>query len=470
MVRKSILAIAVPFAIMLASCIGSDPAADTTAENTRALCTNGEDDDGDGHFDCYDPNCRSLDSISRIAGDTVCPYEDYRPPVIIPTSSSNVASSSATSSSQASSSSSSEVAAGAFPYELAQDNDDVKALKLLAIPGTVKVAVAGKIGNQAMYLILDTAGTVVDKYSVQTPDDLLTGADQAVYGSPTRREFVGVNVLLDQEVTFFGTSYFETGRRATSYYLVSSGNGLTSNNYIWPTGEFMHIAPVTTTALCYVFNSYGGDQPDTGFVAVDANLDDGFVPTKIGKLIGGTMVAGEVANEKCLSVGVRTTVDSTQIWFYRVSKLNERDNMVQVTTGSANEVAYELETVGTKTYIAAKVDGTPRMLVLNSSYAVEVDGASQALGVGTPYGLRAIDISGTERLLMVGEAGGKGMLWVMGVDGSRVNSAVISEMDVITDAVQLPGGNILLSGWKATAGGGTTAVILKINAGLSVLK
>jgi hypothetical protein len=473
MFRNLVLASFAFTGLMLFSCLGSDPNSNGSPENTKALCTNGEDDDGDNNFDCYDPDCRAVDSLARILGDTICHYEDYRSPVAIPSSGIDGTSSIGASSSSATSSAS---VSGQFPVEIPQDNDSVQVLALFNASGSTEIIAAGRIGRQGLRLTMDSTGNILDQSSEQTPDDLLDSLLKGVlnsYGLPTGRVFLGVDTTLDGNVNFFGYSTYSSRTFATNFFLTYADDRTWGNNGIWPSGEYLFMGANSSTSLCYVINNYGASaQLDTGYIAIDANVTDGQVPTKVGKLLSGVMTGGEVVEgNKCAAVGTRSVLnpDSSQIWYYLVNKLNEREAMAQITTGNANERAYDLETVAGKTYIAATVGNVPRMLVVSATQTVEVDGSAQGLNVGTPKRIRAIQVGGVTRLLMVGEAGGKGMLWLMGTDGSKVNSAVIPDMNVLTDVVQLPGENLIVSGWKTTTGGGTTGIVLKMTTGFTVL-
>jgi len=54
--RLGLLALFALSLSFLAGCIGSDPDVESNTERTRGMCSDGKDNDGDGHFDCYDPD------------------------------------------------------------------------------------------------------------------------------------------------------------------------------------------------------------------------------------------------------------------------------------------------------------------------------------------------------------------------------------------------------------------------------
>lgn len=463
MVWKIVLFAISVSASLLVSCIGEDPnASDNDFENTLAMCTDGDDNDGDFHYDCYDPDCRALDSTRRLDGDSAfCHYEDYHE--IIDREQSSVVRRS--SSSVARSSSSAVPGLAGFPYEVAGDpTDSVQILALFRKTGSSRVVLAGRMRQHGLFGIIDTAGKVLEaaddlRSSEQPPQSMATGV-----GAMEGTLIFGLDTNSTGDYTVYGSSLYENRNFAT--YFFRQGNAGAWSMEFWWKQMFVFTGFTSLTSKCFVTNSL-----DTAFVVVDDNLSDNSIPYPSIHPLKTNFVAGTVVGEDCAAVGTRTTTDSTQIRYARINKHNDIEADQQVTTGSVNEVAYGIASTGGNTYLAVRIDGEPRLLVLNASDALTNDGSSQNLGVGTPYRLKVIRVGSATRILMLGSRAGKGMLWLFGTDGNLVASAAIASAGGFTDAIQLGDGNLLVSGWTSNGStSGTTGVVEKISTGLALVE
>lgn len=461
--------------IFFASCLGSDPMAATGVENTAGTCTDGLDNDGDGDFDCYDAECYALDKKLRLKGDTLCHYEDYTP-IFVPSSSSKNTSSSGTSnnassgaSSSSANSSSSAVALG-FPYSYAAfPEDSTQILTLYRKAGTNEILFAGRIRQHGLYGTVDTTGKVVS-----APEVISSTAVPSQYTSiadwiPSTRSFWGIDTNASGEYLVYGYSGYNQGIMATSWRR-SGDNSYTS---FWVSemaqSNYAFLGIASGKSQCIAVN-----QVDTGFVQIDADMTDASINLNFPiKIADGAIAKGRINGETCEVIANRTTSspDSSQIWYGRVLKTNDLDVKALLDVGSATAKGYDLVSVGNMTYVAATVNGFPRMLVLNSSGVVTINGASQALGSGTPKSIRTIKVGSSTRLLMVGESGGQGALWLLDTDGNKVSQSLIPQASAFSDVIQLGNGDLIVSGWKSNVpnGAGTTAVLLKISTSLSLV-
>lgn len=448
---------------LLVSCIGEDPNAKTDDfENSVAMCTDGDDNDGDFNYDCYDPDCRALDSTRRSNGDSViCHYDQYRETIdreqssfvrssaIIPSSSSVAVSNSS----------------AGFPFLIfGDDNDTVQVLSLFRKKGSARIILTGRMRQHGLYGIMDTTGKVMesveDLRSAQNPPaSMATGA-----GSMTGTVTVGIDTTSTGDYTIFGSSQYANREYAT--FFSREGNTGAWNIEFWWKQEFVFTGFISNSSKCFLTNSL-----DTAFMVVDMDLEDNSIPYPSIHPLKTHFVAGALAGEECAGVGTRTSGDTTQIWYGRLNKNNDVLRDTIVSTGSIHEVAHGVAVSGTSTYIAARIDGEPRLLVVDADGELTNNGASQNLGVGEPSRLRVIQVGSTKRILMLGSRAGKGMLWLFGTDGGLVGSAAINSVQGFSDAIQLGDGNLLISGWAANENGsGTVGVVEKVSTSLTLVE
>jgi len=451
--------------LSLGSCLGSDPIAKSTHETSIALCTDGLDNDGDNNFDCYDSDCRALDSTMRLSGDTLCHYERYGQGPL----SSSVEAVSSSSAIVASSSSAADTLVEGFPLSVRRfDEDTVQILSLYRKPGSTHIAISGRLRSYGLFGVIDTAGK-----ALQAPDIVRTGSGLSnLLGvgswTETGRILLNMDTSAIGDYMTYGASIYAQGQIATSYGM---NQALTaSSNLGWPyqNSTYAFLGINTPGSICMAVN-----QADTGYAFIDENASDNALPSYWPvNFLNGSFASGRITGDECALVGTHSTIgpDSSQIWFFLIKKTNDIDAMVQVSTGSTTERAIDLEVIAGKTYIAATVDGSPRLLVLATDHTLDSAASAQILGAGTIRRMRTVTVNGTPHLLLMGASAGKAALWLMDTDGSLTASTTFSEADGFADALQLDNGRILVAGWKANSSGiGTTGVILQITTALNLV-
>lgn len=439
------------FVFFMFGCMGQDSQVDMDHENMRGYCMDGIDNDGDGHYDCYDPDCKRVnDSLIYHFKDTICHYEDYSA-TQKSSSSQSVSSSSLSSSvtlqsssengSSSSVESSSSVKDSSLFLELIEgDDDSVQITALYRQSGSNQIGYAGQIRNLGVMGILDTLGN-----EVQAPLGInLNGA--------LSRTLTDLDMTPNGGFNAVGWISFADSSKAYSYVLNQSSSDY---NYALSQDQLIFQGFPSSTTACYVTN-----DSTMGFVFVDQDISDLNLPSALNILKQGSMVRGEVINQSCAGLGNRSTNDSTQIWLMVTSSNNVTSRKVQVTTGSTQEVGFDFETISDKTYVAATVDGQIRLLVLGSGTALTSAGVD--LGSGTPRRLAAIQVDGNSKILMIGDQDSKGHLWIFNPDGSLENEVTIPETQTLTDIEQLGDESLILSGWKSAQGTGTVGVIFSL--------
>jgi len=449
--------------LALASCLGFRSRSKEVRENTAEQCNDGLDNDGDNNFDCYDSDCRELDSTMRLDGDTLCHYENYGG--IRVSSSSAILSSS---SMAPSSSSATDSLVEGFPFAVQRyASDSVQILSLYRKPGTNQIALSGRLRSYGLFGVIDTTGnSIIEPDIVRTPSNLTSILGFGAW-TETGRLVMGLDTSITGGFMSYGSSQYSQGYFATSYLLSSDLSK--ASTQAWPdqASRYAYLGVVSPGALCIAVN-----QADTGYALVDEDASDnsitGYRPVSF---LNGVLTAGEIVNEQCALIGTRTTAnpDSSQIWFFLLDKTNEINKTVQVTTGSSVEKSIDLEIMGGKTYVAATVNGASRVLVLGTSHNLENNGSNQSLN-GTLLRIRRITVAGESKLLIMGNTGNKAALWLMNADGSVNASTTFTEASAFSDAIQLGNGHLLVAGWKSNSSGtGTAGVIFKINTALALV-
>lgn len=464
------VAITAPF--VFHACLGSDPIAATDMENSRATCTDGLDNDGDGNFDCYDAECYALDQSLRAKGDSICRYQDYDP-IFIPSSSSKDKSSSSSASNLSSGAASSSAtnassSSAGFPFSYyAYADDTTKILGLFRKAGTNEIHFMGQLNENGFYGKVDTTGVEIGTPEEVQASSLPPGYTSLAGWTATGRLLRGAFTNTTGDVISFGVSRYNQGSLASGW----RHSGGTVYNTFWipdmPNSDFIHLEIISGNSECVALN-----QNDTAFGQIDLDMTDVNISMSFPFTVSpGTMVAGEVVAEKCSMVANRTTVDSTQIWFGRLLKTGSLDVKTHLSVGNANAQGFDLTTVGSITYVAATVGTYPRMLVLDNSGVVTDNGATQGLGSGTPRAIRAIQVGSDTRLLMVGESNGQGAVWLLNINGQKISGPTLfSGASSFSDVLQLGNGDLVVSGWKSNvpAGNGFSAVILRMGSDLQI--
>jgi len=441
------------FALLLVACGTDNKTGQVKLENTVALCTDGLDNDGDGNFDCYDANCRALDSTMRLKGDTLCHYENYHP--IFALSSAVLQSSSST----ASSSSAQAATNSGFPMNVVNSNyDTIQILTLYRKANSIEVAMSGRMDNQALTGIVDTLGA-----PVQTPAAFQYSKDpvDSVAGVSNGHHFYGIDTSLTGNYLFYGSLDFPSLSRPASYNYIERGMYFNEWPHMPSTSQFRYVGNLSSAATCFVFN-----VADSGFVEVDDNLTDLFIPypSTHNNMPHTRMVAGALDNGTCIGVGQSTVGDSSQIRIGVASATNAELANIQITMGSKNEVVYDLAIANGTYYLATTVDGYPKVIMLNSSLnKINTAATAADLGSGTPSHIRSISIGGVQRMILVGSSGAYGAIWILDAQGNKLFEYLdngTGGLTKFTDVVQLESGNLIVAGYKSTTKG-TAATIKK---------
>ena len=467
MVRKLGLFGVCAAALVAVSCLGTEPVKAVVSEadagsTPKAACQDGVDNDGNGEYDCYDVSCRKADSVSRLSGDTICHYERYRMSWLATSSSSLSSSSSETSSSSGTTSAGSSTTG--FPFAIAdRTSDTIQIQALFHKDGSNEVAYAGRFTNKALYGVIDLSGTPVVDF--QSYGDLSTPWSTSAF---VRRFFVSLDTSLTGTYMASGAIVYADSSFATAY-TANAGSG-SGADYGLPIANFVYVGYNTATTQCYV-----GNDDTVGYVMVDKNLSDNISPSKINKLNGGQMVAGEIVGDKCVGLAVRKTynpdhsIDSIQTWYLRTTKTNSVDTAVQVKTPiSKLEDPYSMVTIGSTTFIAARIAGSVRMLILNPDLTVRDTGS--VLAAGYPHRIRKVTVGGETRLAILGDQAGAGFIVLTDTAGAiKANPSGFSDVSAFSDIVQTSATTFLVSGWKNVNGGGSVAKILKLNDGLQIV-
>ncbi|HSQ42956.1 MAG TPA: hypothetical protein VLM37_11815 [Fibrobacteraceae bacterium] len=449
MVRKFLAAGSIILPLALFACMDSDSSDSKSPENDSVSCTNGEDDDGDFDYDCYDSDCRVADSIAKLNGGAgFCDYGDR-------SSSSQAESAEASSSAQTSSSSvgiSSSIStaasssSSAFPRTLAgSENDSIQVNELFYKASTGEIGFVGRLGSSALSGVMDTTGTMVQSVrEVTFPEwDQEHQTQQATYGDPGTLTLTGLDTSLDGNFTGYGASTFSLKKDTTLPVQLEWLSSSTSA-YFWSmkNAYFSYMGVLSDSSYCYVTTLRS--TVDTGFV-VAKDVSDSIRP--YNRILKSVMVAGEVVqtgtDRDCAGLANRTSNDSSQIWYLLVNASNITEENTKITTGSSKEeVAYDFETVDGATYVAASVDDTVRVLIRSGSTVTP----SAALAMTTPHHIRTVTDSGTTYLLVLGENNGVAAASFLSTDGSITNEFTNDTLQVFTDAVQINDNTLLFAG------------------------
>ncbi|NLB64148.1 MAG: hypothetical protein GX801_08615 [Fibrobacter sp.] len=445
------------------SCLGSDPRVESHNERSRAMCTDGIDNDGDGHYDCYDPDCRVVqDSLWAIdITDTICHYEKLGI-WIAPLSSSAKVSSSSQGISSSESVSSSSVQNFPFAIKANVKSDSIQVFALKYNAERQEIAIAGRYGKQALFGIIDTSTTEVLSFNpVSSPD--ISGAMGT--GAAAGRVFTDIDTNTAGIFTAIGNSDYTSKTIAMTYtYDYISETHSYQNSYS-PHNELIFSGYNTPTTECLITNN-----ADTGFVLVDINIDDNLMATYSNYLPKTKMAKGTISGTNCVGVGTRTASDSSQVWLLITSSDNIATTTAQVSTGSDNEKAFDIEVIDDIAFIATKIDNQVQLIL----YDIKNDSLiskSKAQGPGTPHRLRTVKVNGKDHLLMVGAEAGKGALWLFSTTGNLVLKESLRNTEAVTisDALQLPNGVIIAGGWRQNSDGGTEGVLHKLNTSLKII-
>jgi len=424
--------------LALVSCMDENMGATVLHENTAAMCTDGIDNDGDGYYDCYDPDCAIQDSLSRASSThkVLCDYEHYGMPIATRSSSSSLKSSSSVASS-----SSVEGTLIGFPVTLVDSSgvSDVRAMSLFRKGSDASITVAGQWGVSGFETTVGLDG-FVGTHKLLT---VSMGSESAL-----AFHFHGIGVDADANPLFYGASL--TNLDTSSHYFVQSGVAQFRLQYGDSLAFYSYFA---TNSICVLVND-GANAKAVEFAPLTSGASYSF--SENVDIPNAKMAAGEITGTDCAGIANHTLSTGSEIYYFRLTKDNSPaiagGSKFKVTTGAANEVGYDLETVGSKTYVAATIGGIPKMLTVDNSTGLLVS-ASSDLGAGIPSRIRAVTIGADARLLMVGVLNGKGAVWLVGQDGTQIGATVTdASVEGFSDALQVNDTTILLSGWKGNAG------------------
>ena len=108
------------------------------------------------------------------------------------------------------------------------------------------------------------------------------------------------------------------------------------------------------------------------------------------------MVAGDVTGGECAGIANRSDVHDS-IYYFRLTGVNTVAVPQAVVSPG---VSFDLASVGASTYVAALIDGIPKMLEINNADG-KLANTSNELSAGTPRRIHAITVGGEQSLLMV---------------------------------------------------------------------
>lgn len=456
--------VALGAAASLVACLDDSDSPAVLHENSRALCQDGRDNDGDGHWDCYDRDCFLLDSSARAAGQAeICSYEDYRQwnqrPSSSLSSSSQIASSSSSSSGIASSSSISLNSLSGFPVRLA-DSAGLFGLRIVAMrfqAKTADIVVTGQFGTNAFTTTFDTNGVRkgISLETLMAPSAL----SNANLGPAQGRTVYGIDTNLAGAFVYYGEGVYAQGSRSLYTYALDAR---TQQNVTLDTSghisSIRYMGTLGSSAQCLAFQ-----VRDTAFALV-RNAASSMMPSERPlRMANSTAISGSLDGGKCTGLVARSVGDSSQIWFYRLRLDNYLDMPapVQLHLGSLSEKPIDLWTSASGvTYVAAQVDGNPRLLIVSGDQITY--SANQGL-LGSSHRLIPVRIQGTTSLLLLGSRQGKGAWWLFSLAGTLQSSGSEESVEALDNALQLPNGSVLLAGRYTQNNGQMASLVIRKN-------
>jgi hypothetical protein len=444
----------------LAGCLGSDEEAEEyVAEKTLKLCIDGLDNDGDGDYDCYDTECRKLDSslIARGVLDSAllannvddivddhgnqlftdssgnlrfCPHEApprYSRPEA---SSSDEASSEASSSSDGVSSEESSSAAMSYPAVFDGINFPLAQVNGLAFDGDSYIGFSGKKGDNVLMGVINSANGELERMpqgNVEQP-----GEGYSLSWSDSRDAFFTAGRDGSQ-----GRFYFF--RFDDVFYTnISTAENLDERYYA-------DVAVDPEQDICVAENVVGDGQNTSSHVIyyhIDGNSMSGLALAELNTASEYTAVIME-NNTYCTGVGYSGVAGSRQAMIARVTSVSEVYKQ-SFTVGATNEEATDILFSQNSYFVTLNSDESPYLVKLGLDGTV-----SSSVALGYTGTVRQVIELSDGRFLTIGTMGTNA---VVALVASDLSSASLYNTDGIagpgegTSAVQVNDGRVYVSG------------------------
>lgn len=427
----------VMYSLVTISCIGED-SVNHEPESTVTNCTDGKDNDGDGHFDCYDPDCTTLSKSLADAGqEAICVYTQILVPTrssSLPSSSSSLGVSSAISSSEAASSSSSS-SVPTFPLEISLSSDTVEIMDLALLPNDLVVFV-GRRRDRGLVGQVDSTGAVQFEFTTPNYDNTSLIRFHTVQAQDSTQLLLG-GIGKEAGDTKGVTTLFNLSSR-TAPTLRTLGFG---NAEIW-------LASPTNNRVCISVteNPLNAAQRNGWLFLMDPTTDSINLPLNLSR---GHMRRGLALNNGgCVAVGfVDSTASRSTMFLSAITNTNAQDFRNQFTAGGSVERAHDIVTTENGYAVAAEIDGQVRVLLLNTSAVVQ--NAGNNLGAGIPHRIKAVVGGG---FLVAGNTNdNQARIWLTNASGDSVSSRILPG-EIATSAIQFTSGNFLVSSYSHSQG------------------
>lgn len=453
---------------LLTGCLGTDSEETSIAKEAASLaevdnCSDGVDQDGDGQYDCYDPDCRLLDSILVADGQAgICERNvNWRRTVVSSSSAEGSSSSEGVSSSDVSSS-----AVGGFPLEfdgvdLIQSN--ASALAYNSSGNTIGVAGAGEDG--VVFILLDaTTGNMLGQrdYLMSNTDDFAD--NETAYG--TWQDGSVVSTLRYGQ--FNGSEYFYT----SGYSLWGDNSNPYPELIQFPADAEDLLSSVPSRMLKVIgeyldnFFTSAGDyfalytaEDNTSSVLYGASGSENF--SQVSPLSAGGRYTSltNLGDTAVVAVGYQLiNSDSTRMKITKISALTGgRVYLSDLASSGAKEYARAIIKDTTDLIVGFESDGTPGLLRAGANGAVLAD--TLLLHDGSLR--RVIQLDDQDfAVLTTRSADSMVALTRVARDLSSVASSVEVGSGSAGDIVQTTDGTIIVSGYSSAGIGWVRTITL----------
>jgi hypothetical protein len=424
-------------------CIGQDEAEPTHInEATTALCQDGKDNDGDGNYDCYDSECRSLDSAIRAANGTAICSRDLST-TIIPQSSSAEEVSSST---EVLSSSSSAPADTAFPLAL----DGSASLPSAQITGLAYDAaddllgVVGKQGQGLFMAIIDPAtGNVLQSKNMLESELSNYSTQVANYGEWNGSSWAyDLHLGIDGNFYGVGWSEYASGKMAKLFRFAADNTPIVTNvSGILAVPSESRAAMVLDNGVFWTYLDGGTNT----YSLLYPNASGGY--DVLGSLgAGASYIDMEIANEGgVVAVGSQVVdASTTNLVFARMSAEGALAINTNPDGGGAQNVASDVLATENAYLVAYSADGVPFVAEIAANGTV-----NNTLSLAGLTSIKRLAALSDGRYIALGKVDGDVAYKVFAADLSAAEVEVtVAAADVAGDIVEAGAANVVIGAYN----------------------